>query len=81
MYFFYFILACDIKVDLCTQLNELLYIAKVKSFTDLCPGCLRFSIFNFSSKTSGLIETKLHEGMNVGAQNLSYITKLAAMPI
>ena len=33
---------------------------RLRSFTDLCPGCLRFSTFNFSSKTAGLLETKLH---------------------
>ena len=30
-----------------------------RSFLDICPGCLRFSIFIFS-KSGRLIETKLH---------------------
>ena len=31
-----------------------------RSFTDLCPGCLRFNIFKFSSIIIGLFEVKLH---------------------
>ena len=57
-----------------------------RSFTDLCPGCLRFNIFNFSSKTAGLIETKFHvepvwdEELKVCAWNLGHMTKMATMP-
>ena len=58
-----------------------------RSFTDLCPGCLSLSIYNFFSKTAGLIETKLHveplwdEGMKVCAWDLGHMTKMAAMLI
>ena len=31
-----------------------------RSFTEFCPGCLRFIIFIFSSKIARLIETRLH---------------------
>ena len=44
------VVACDIKADLCNQLNDLLKSLdpeRSRSFTDLCPGCLRFSICNF----------------------------------
>ena len=58
-----------------------------RSFTDLCPGCLRVSIFNFFSKTGGLIETKLcveplWDGrMKVYGWVLGHMTKMATMPI
>ena len=55
-----------------------------RSFIDLCPGCLRSSIFIFlSSKTAGLIETKLHvdEGMKVCSFDLGHMIKMATMPI
>ena len=51
-------------------------------YTDLCPGCLRFSIFIFS-KTAGLIEIKLHMwdgGMKVCPWDLGQIIKMIAMP-
>ena len=53
-----------------------------RSFTDLCPGCLRFSIFNFTSKIASF-ETKLHVeplwdgGMKVFAWDLGHFTKVA----
>ena len=51
----------------------------------LCPGCLRFSIFIFSSgsKTVGLNETKLHlepllgGGMKVCSWDLGHMIKMA----
>ena len=49
----------DIKVDICSQLNDFFYTyQRSRSFIDPFPRCLRFSIF--TSKTAGLIETKLH---------------------
>ena len=48
---------------------------------------LIFGIFNFSFKTDGLIETKLHvdplhdKGMKVCARDLGHMTKTAAIPI
>ena len=42
------VVASDIKVDLCNQLNELLNIPKSKSFIDLHPGCLWFSTLTAS---------------------------------
>ena len=59
-----------------------------RSFVDLCPGCLRFSnLILFSSKTAGLIETKLHmeplldRGMKVCSWVLGHMIKMATMPI
>ena len=53
-------------------------------FTDLCPGCLRFSIFNFFfSKTARLIETKLPAeplwdgGMQDSVWDLDHMTKIS----
>ena len=47
------------KVDLCNQLND--FFKKKSnghkmsiSFTDLCPGCFRFSTFNFFQTASPL---------------------------
>ena len=56
------VVAYDIKVDICNQLNDFFYkYQRSRSFIDLCPGCLRFGIFMFfSSKTAGLMETKSH---------------------
>ena len=57
-------------------------------FIVLCPGCVRFSIFIFfSSKTAGLIETKLYvepllDGeMKVYTWNLGHMIEMAAMLI
>ena len=44
------VVACDITVDFCKQLHELL--KRSRSFTDLYPGCL--SIFNFFQMTHPL---------------------------
>ena len=52
-------------------------------FIDICPGCLRFSIFIFSSsKTPGLIEIKSHleplmdGGMKVWSGYLGHMIKM-----
>ena len=69
--------AYDIKVDICNQLNDFFFInTKAQSFIDpfdLYPGCLRFSyLIFFTSKTAGLIETKLHVALllDVGNESL-----------
>ena len=55
--------------------------------TDLCPGCLRFSIFIFSYKTAKLIETKLHMksqwdgGMKVLFMGFGSNDKIFGMPM
>ena len=54
---------------------------------NVCPECLRFSIFNFSSKTAELIETKIQVeplwdgGLSFCSWDLGHINKMAAMPI
>ena len=56
-----------------------------RSFTDLCPGCLRFGIFLSFSKIVGLIETKLHieplwdRGMKVCSWDLGQMIKAAIL--
>ena len=63
------VVACDIKVDLCNQLNFYKY-QRSRSFADLCLGCLIFSIFNFLfSNTARLTETK--RGASIGWENES----------
>ena len=58
-----------------------------RPFINLCPGCHRFSIFIFSSKTAGVIETKLNVeplldgGMEVCTWDLGHMIKMAAMPV
>ena len=47
-----------INVDIYNHQNDFYNYKMSWSFTDLCPGCLRFSIFIFSV-TAGLLETKL----------------------
>ena len=58
-----------------------------KSFTDLCPGYFILSVFNFFSKTAGLIKTKVHveplwdRRMKSCTWDLGHMTKMTAMPI
>ena len=70
-----------------SQMNFYTY-ERARSFTDLCPGYLRISFFNFSpSKTSRLMKTKLYveplwDGvMKVCFWDLSDMTMMATMSI
>ena len=53
------IIAYDIKVDLCNQLQELHKYQRSRSFIDLGPRFLRFSNFKIF-KATRLCETELH---------------------
>ena len=75
------------KLIFAISLMILYKFQRSRSFIDLRPGCLRFSIFIFSYKTAGLIETKLHVepllngGMKVCPWDLGHMIKMGTMPI
>ena len=69
------IIPYDIKVDLCSQLNELYKYQRSTSFTDLGPWSHRFSSFKiFKTETAGLFETtcKLHVELSWGWEIKSF---------
>ena len=87
----YAIEACEVKVGTYSQINEYMMIydrPRSRSFIDLWPRSLRFSISNFfSSKNTRLFEAKFHMeppwdvGMKICSTVPGHMTKMASRPI
>ena len=85
------IVVYDVKVSICSKLNEYMDLneyQRSRSLIDLGPRSLRFNIFKlFSLETARPVEAKFHvehprDGITKGYSNgLDHMTSMAATPI